>query len=462
MKSFDMSRWIGNRTFYRRVMLLLIPMVIQQGITNLVNLLDNIMVGQLGTEPISGVAVSNQLIFIFNLMVFGILAGGSIFGAQYYGKGDREGFHETFRFRLLASIILVAAGWSLLHFRGERLIIMYLGSDEEAATIHYAVQYLNMICWQLLPFALVQSLGGALKDCGEAKIPMQASVLAICTNLILNYLLIYGKFGFPEMGIVGAALATVIARYLELIFLVVRVWRNLLRLPFMQNIFGSLRISGRVAGKILITGSPLFLNETLWSVGITMTNSCYATRGIEVVAATNISQTVWNLFGIVLMATGNAIGILAGQHLGADDFEGAKDTVRKMMVLAVGVNIGIGLLIILVSPVIPLIYNTEPEVRRLATRLLIVCGCMLPVSAYVNGAYFTLRSGGKTVITFFFDCGFIWICSLPAAWFLCYHTELPILMIYLTVQLLDIIKVVIGTILMKSGIWINNVLPEEG
>ena len=211
---------------------------------------------------------------------------------------------------------------------------------------------------------------------------------------------------------------------------------------------------------IVITGAPLFLNETLWSMGTTMVNSCYAARGMQAVAATNINSTVWNLFGIVLMAMGNAIGILAGQKLGADDKEGAKDLVRKLMFLTVLLNIGIGLVIIAVSGLIPQIYNTEPEVRAIATRLLQIAGIMLPVTAYVNATYFTLRSGGKTVITFFFDCGFTWVVCFPVAWILCRYTSLSVIWIYFAVSATDIVKAVIGTILVKSGIWINNVLTS--
>ena len=321
---------------------------------------------------------------------------------------------------------------------------------------------MRIICWQLIPFVLVQGVGGSIKDCGETSTPMQASVLAIFANLILNYLLIYGKLGFPEMGVEGAALATVIARYLELAFLLLRIWLNRSKLPYMTGILASLRVSGTVMKRILITGTPLFLNETLWSIGLTVINSCYASRGIEAVAATNINATVWNLFGVINMAMGAAIGILSGQHLGANDFEGAKDTVRKMIVLSIALNIVVGLLILFIAaPYAPLMYNTEPEVRALATDLLRVCGIMMPIGAFTNASYFTLRSGGKTVITFFFDCGFTWVCCIPVAWCLCHFTVWNVLTVYICVQLLELIKVVLGAILLKSGIWINNVLPEE-
>lgn len=454
------EKWIGDKNFYRKVMIILIPMIIQQGVTNLVNLLDNVMVGQLGTESISGVAVANQLIFIFNLMIFGLLAGASIFGAQFFGKGDYKGFQETVHFRLISGLLLAVGAWVVFRLAGVSLCELYLGGSEEVGTLTVAGQYLDIICWQFVPFVLVQALGSAVKDGGETATPMQASVLAIFTNLLLNYLLIYGKFGMPQMGVRGAALATVIARYLELLFLLGSILKKKESFYYMKGLMKHIRISRGVLVNIVITGAPLFLNETLWSMGTTMVNSCYAARGMQAVAATNINSTVWNLFGIVLMAMGNAIGILAGQKLGADDKEGAKDLVRKLMFLTVLLNIGIGLVIIAVSGLIPQIYNTEPEVRAIATRLLQIAGIMLPVTAYVNATYFTLRSGGKTVITFFFDCGFTWVVCFPVAWILCRYTSLSVIWIYFAVSATDIVKAVIGTILVKSGIWINNVLTS--
>lgn len=452
------EKWIGDKNFYRKVMIILIPMIIQQGVTNLVNLLDNVMVGQLGTESISGVAVANQLIFIFNLMIFGLLAGASIFGAQFFGKGDYKGFQETVHFRLISGLLLAAGAWIVFRIYGIRLCELYLGGSEETGTLNVAGQYLDIICWQFVPFVLVQATGSAVKDGGETATPMQASVLAIFANLILNYLLIYGKLGMPQMGVRGAALATVIARYLELLFLLASVVRKKEEFVYLKGLMRNIRISRGVLVNILITGAPLFLNETLWSMGTTMVNSCYAARGMQAVAATNINATVWNLFGIVLMAMGNAIGIMAGQKLGANDNDGAKDLVRKLMFLTVIVNIGIGLIIIAISGLIPQIYNTEPEVRSIATHLLQIAGAMLPITAYVNATYFTLRSGGKTVITFFFDCGFTWVICLPVAWILCHYTSLSVIWIYFAVTATDIVKAIIGTILIKSGIWINNVL----
>ena len=465
MKSLR-KKFIGSRAFYAAVLALLVPMIVQQGITQFVNLLDNVMVGRLGTSPMSGVAIVNQIVFIFNLTIFGGLGGASIFGAQFFGKKDYEGVRYTLRFRLLFSVIIWALGILVFLLFGQQLFQLYLNKEastpeEITATLGHAKDYMNIILWGLLPFALVQCFSSTLRDVGETFSPMVASIIAICVNLVGNYLLIFGSFGFPRMGVAGAALATVISRYVEMAYLLLRTYRHRKQFPFVQGLFRDFRIPLSLVKQIAVTGTPLLLNETLWSIGTAAVNMCYAIRGLQAVAATNINSTVWNLFAIVMMALGNAIGILSGQLLGAGDVPGAKDTVRKLLFFSVCINLVIGGGIIACSPFIPSIYNTEPAVRQTATQLLIISGAFLPLTSYVHGTYFTIRSGGKTFITFLFDCVFTWVVNLPVAYCLCQFTGLSVVWVFFFVSCADIIKAVIGSIMLASGIWANNVVSGE-
>ena len=465
MKSLR-KKFIGSRAFYASVLALLVPMIVQQGITQFVNLLDNVMVGRLGTSPMSGVAIVNQIVFIFNLTIFGGLGGASIFGAQFFGKKDYEGVRYTLRFRLLFSLVIWALGILVFLLFGQQLFQLYLNKEastpeEITATLGHAKDYMNIILWGLLPFALVQCFSSTLRDVGETFSPMVASIIAICVNLVGNYLLIFGSFGFPRMGVAGAALATVISRYVEMAYLLLRTYRHRKQFPFVQGLFRDFRIPLSLVKQIAVTGTPLLLNETLWSIGTAAVNMCYAIRGLQAVAATNINSTVWNLFAIVMMALGNAIGILSGQLLGAGDIPGAKDTVRKLLFFSVCVNLVIGGGIIACSPLIPQIYNTEPAVRQTATQLLVISGIFLPLTSYVHGTYFTIRSGGKTFITFLFDCVFTWVVNLPVAYCLCQFTGLSVVWVFFFVSCADIIKAVIGTIMLVSGIWANNVVSGE-
>ena len=457
------KKFIGTRAFYASVLALLVPMIVQQGITQFVNLLDNVMVGRLGTAPMSGVAIVNQIVFIFNLTIFGGLSGASIFGAQFYGKGDHQGLRYTLRFRLVFSLVVTALGILVFLLFGEQLFSLYLNEgasspEEIAATLGHAKEYIAIMLFGLLPFAINQCFSSTLRDVGEPFSPMVASLIAICVNLVGNYLLIYGSFGFPKMGVAGAALATIIARWVEMAYLLLRTYRHRRRFPFLQGLFRDFRVPLSLVKQIAITGTPLLLNETLWFIGSAAVNMCYSSRGLEAVAATNINSTVWNLFAIVMAAMGNAIGILSGQLLGANDIPGAKDTVRKLLFFSVCVNAVIGVIIVAVSPFIPYIYNTEPSVRQTATHLLMVSGSFLPLSAYTQGTYFTIRSGGKTFVTFLFDCVFTWVVSLPIAFCLCQFTGLSVVWVFFFVSAADIIKAVIGTVMLVSGVWAKNMV----
>ena len=459
-----LKKFIGDKRFYRMVLTLVVPIVIQQGITNLVNLLDNVMVGGLGTESISAVAIVNQILMVFNMTIFGGLSGASIFGAQFFGKGDQDGMRHTFRVKLYFGVLTTLLAVALLVVRGEGFIDLFLRGESDggdvALTLAEGMRYLKVMLWGLVPFMVVQVYAGTLRETGETVAPMVGSVIAIVLNLVLNYLLIFGHLGCPRMGVTGAALATVISRYVEMVYILAHTHAHPEKYPFIQRLFSSLYVPGALVKKIVVTGLPLLLNEVLWSLGMTFINQSYSTRGLSAVAAINITATAWNLFCVIMFAMGNAVAILVGQRLGAGDKEGARDVDRKLIFLTVAAHVVMGLLLIACSGLIPLLYNVEPGVRQLTQRLLMVAGASLPIHAFIHVTYFTIRSGGKTVITFLFDCVYTWVVPVTLAYCLCHLTSLPIVGVYFCVQFIDIIKVVIGALMLRSDFWANNVVDE--
>ena len=452
---------IGDRAFYRRLFSVLIPILIQNLITNFVSLLDNIMVGQIGTEQMSGVAIVNQLLFVFNLCIFGGLAGVGIFTAQYFGAGDDEGVRHTFRAKLY--VALAAVGLFALIFlrRGGALISLFLHEGQEgldlAATLGFAKEYLAVALLQILPFAISQVYSGTLRETGQTVVPMRAGVAAVFVNLFFNFVLIFGKLGFPALGVVGAAAATVIARLVELFIVVLWAHRRG-NCPYLIGALRSLRVPAPLARRMLRLGTPLLLNEVLWASGMTTLNQCYSLRGLEVISALNISSTVSNLFFCAFFATGNAISILIGQLLGALELERAVDEDRKLIAFAVSLSVLVGGVMACAAPLIPEIYNTTPGVKALAAELLLVASAAMPMNAFANSCYFTLRSGGKTGITFLFDSGFLWCVSVPAAFLLSRFTALPIMPLYTIVYALDLVKCAVGFIFLRRRAWVNNIV----
>lgn len=352
-----LSRYIGDKAFYRSIITILLPVILQNGLTNLVSLLDNIMVGSVGTEQMSGVSIVNQLIFVFNLCIFGGLAGAGIFTAQFFGKNDHEGVRFTFRFKLLTALSLLAIGLVVFIGFSEPLIGLYLHEGSEsgdiAATAGYGAEYIKVILWGLLPFAIQQVYASTLRECGETVVPMKAGIAAILVNLVFNYFLIFGKFGFPKMGVAGAALATVLSRYVECAIIVIWTHRHTNQAPFITGAYRSLRVPLNLVGDIFRKGMPLLVNEFLWSAGMATLNQCYSTRGLAVVASMNICSTISNLFNVVWLSMGTVVAIMVGQQLGASQFEKAKITVRRLMVVSIAGAVAIGVIMIAFAPLSP-------------------------------------------------------------------------------------------------------------
>ena len=457
-----MNKYIGNRAFYGKLFAVMIPILIQNLITNFVGLLDNVMVGQIGTEPMSGVAIVNQLLFVFNLCIFGGLAGPGIFASQFFGKGDLEGVRYTMRVKLFIALgAVLVFGGVLLRFGGD-LIGLFLHEGEEGldlnATLAYGQDYLAIMFLQMLPFAICQLYASTLRAAEETMLPMKAGIVAVFVNLGLNYVFIFGKLGFPAMGVEGAAFATVIARLVECAIVVIWPYRHRDRCPYVTGAFRSLYVPGALFGQMAVMGLPLLVNEFLWSGGMTTLNQCYSLRGLEVVSAFNISSTVSNLFFCAFLAMGDSIAIIVGQLLGAGELEKARDSDRKLIAFSTVMSLAVGAAMALISPLLPRLYNTTEGVRALAVQLLFVGAALMPVHAFANACYFTLRSGGKTIITFVFDSGFTWLVSIPAAFILSRYTSVPILPMFIIVESLTLMKCLLGWYLVHSGKWVVNLV----
>ncbi len=457
------ERFIGDKAFYRMILVIAFPILIQNGITNFVSLLDNIMVGQLGTEQMSGVAIVNQLLNVFNICIFGAVSGASIFSAQFYGHGNHEGVRNTFRFKLICCALILLLWIVIFLTNGAALINLFL-NDTDAGNVlltHASgMEYLSVMLVGLLPYMVTQVYASTLRETGQTVLPMLAGIAAVIINLFFNYLLIFGNFGCPRLGVAGAAIATVISRFAETAIVVIWTHRHRERNIFIQGAYRTFRIPRALIGQILKKGTPLLINETLWSAGQAMLVQCYSMRGLNAVAALNISTTVSNLFNIVYIALGSAISIVIGQQLGAGELKKAVETDRKMIFFSVMCCVVIGALMFAASPLFPQIYNTSEEVRSLAAGLIRISAMFMPLYAFYHASYFTLRTGGKTMVTFLFDSCYVWVVNIPTAFLLSRFTGLPLLPVYFICQSVEIVKAVLGFVLLKKGVWVHNMVEH--
>ena len=461
-----LQRYIGDKAFYRRTAVIALPIVIQNAITSLVSLLDNIMVGQVGQLQMSGTSIINQLLFIFMLGIFGANAGAGIFTAQFFGNRDHDGVRHTFRFKLMICALLTGLAIGIFLLFDDALIGLYLqgeGSAEDAAAIlQHGKDYLYIMLWGLLPFAICNAYSGTLRETGQTFIPMIGSVTAVFINLILNWTLIFGHFGLPAMGAKGAALATVISRFAELAVIASWTHFNPKKNPFIRRAYRSMYVPGKLLGNIARKGSPLLINEVLFAMGLATANQSYSTCGLDVVPALNICSTMFSLSGVTYMAMGNAVGIIMGQMMGAGKSkEDIRDTNNKLTALTLACGLVFAGLTAVISRLFPLLYNATDYVRSLAGDLILIDAAMIPAFAYVHASYFSFRAGGKTFITFLFDCGFLWLMLVPCAYALSRFTDLDVVTLYLICQSLEYVKAAAGALMLKSDFWIQNLAKNN-
>ena len=452
---------LGDRPFYKRVLRIAVPVFMQNIITNFVSLLDNLMVGQLGTLPMSGVAVVNQLLFVFSLVSFGCCTGTGIFTAQYYGRNDTEGIRYTLRFKLLSSLVFCGLFIGIFLLWDDALIHLFLtgeGSAADAAAIlAHGKHYLRLMLWGLVPFALSTAYATTLRECGDPLIPMISSFAAMFCNLILNYILIFGHFGAPAMEAAGAAIATVVSRYLELVIVVFWAHGHKAKFPFIQGLYRSLRIPGKLMKQMMTKAAPLILNEALWSIAITFQNQSYSTCGLAVVSALNIVTTINNMATVAASAIGNTVGILMGQMLGAGRPEKEiRSESWKLQVFAFAIGSAFGILMAACSIFFPNLYNTTQAIRDLSAGMILLTAITKPLQSYHMSIFFTIRAGGLISWTMIYDCGYLWLVTVPLTFLVCHFADLPFLVIYGITLLPELIKCFFGTCLLIKARWIRN------
>lgn len=451
--------------YYKRMLTVAVPIMIQSGVTNFVSMIDNIMVGRVGTFQMTGVSIVNQLLFVFNLCIFGAMSGAGIFTAQFYGKNDNKGVRTSVQYKILAALLISVIGIFVFIFMGEPLISAYIQKDSSPediiAVMGFAKSYIKIMLIQIVPFAVSQVYSSSMRETNDRLVPMLSTLAAVAVNLVLNYALIFGHFGFPAMGIEGAAIATVIARFIECAILVIHGHTHKEKYPFLKGLLTEFNFTKKLIVNMTVVATPLLVNEALWSGGMAFLNQCYSLRGLDVVAASNIVSTLSNVFNVSFISFGSAIGIILSQTLGAGKKDEAKKASVRLLWFSVLLVVLIAAVMMLFAPVFPKIYNTTDSIKSLAATLIMIVAVFMPVHAFNNATYFTLRSGGKTFITFLFDSGFTWGVSAPIAYFLSRFTAMPVERLYFIVLAADLIKCVLGYVFVKKGIWLNVIVDKE-
>lgn len=450
------KKFIANKAFYKNALTLAIPLMVQQLVTSSVNLVDNLMIGQLGDAALGGVAASNRFFIIGLFSVFGVLAAASVFIAQYFGAKDADNMKEAFRFSIITSL-----GISLLFFVVATfyptIVLGFFTND--GSIIEAGIKYMTIVGIAVIPQALSAAMAGAMRSVGETKIPLYIGIVAVITNAILNYGLIFGHFGLPQLGIEGAAIATVTARVVEMLLLLL-VMKNR-HFHFTTRLIDLFVVSKQNIKKISLKALPLMTNELFWSFGMATLFKFYATRGKEVISGISIAGTTSDLFFVLFGGMAVATTILISQPLGANDIDQARRNGYYMLGFSTSLALLFGIAMFATSFIVPSFYNVSAQSQHIASTMLRIQSFMFWIYMGTAQCYFILRAGGDMKSTLVMDAGFMWLVNIPVVGLFTYLTGFNIFALYIIGQSTDFVKLNLAYRLIKRERWLVNLTIDK-
>ena len=437
--------------FQKTVLMIAVPLMLQQLIVSSVNLIDNLMVGQLGDMALSGVSMANRFYMIVWAGVNGMIASSVIYLSQYNGANDTNHMKQSFRFMIVSSYILCIALFIIAFFFPEMVIAFFI---KDVEVIRLGSAYLKIAAISYLPSVISLCIASAFRALGETKKPLYISVISVLTNAVFNYLLIFGVFGFPKLGVVGAAIATLIARSVEAL---IYLWMlKVSDMPFKTKVSNIFTFDFELAKRITIRAFPLCVNEIMWSFGMSTLVRSYSHRGLVVNTAYSMSSTISDLFFVLFGGMATASTVLIGTPLGANKLEEAKENAYKLLGFSLILAGVILILMFATSYVAPYFYNVSMEAKHLSANFLRIMALFFVLYMFNTSIYFILRAGGDTKSTLFMDSGFMWMLNIPLVMLLAYHTNLHVLIVYAIGQSTDVLKACVSDYLLKKEKWVKN------
>lgn len=443
---------LNDKELMKKTIKLALPMMLQSLIVSSVNLVDNLMVGQLGDNALSGVAVANRYYTLIFFACNAIISASIIYMSQYNGANNETKMKECFRFSLLSSLIMLLLFFGVVRLFSYQLVRFVIN---DPGIIDMGKRYFSLVCFSYLPLALCVTISSCMRAVGEVKIPMIVSVGSIITNGLLDYALIFGKFGLPELGIEGAAIATVIARILEMCVYLFVLKRGEYR--FKTHINEVFVFDLSLAKNILIKAFPLVLNEIFYNLGLTMLMKLYSTRGATVNTAYSVAMTVSDIFFVLFSGMATATTVLIGTPLGANKLEEAKGNGYKLIIFSFLLSFIFAIGMFLSGFAVPILYrNVSIESQILSMKILRCMSVCYWLYMINTECFFVLRSGGDVKSTLFMDSLFMWAVNIPIVAILIYLTDLDIVIIYLIGQYTDAIKLILSSRLIRKERWVKN------
>lgn len=443
-----------DKVYWKTLIVIALPVALQNLFSASLNLVDNVMVGQLGDKALASVGISNTVFFLMIVLIFGVGSGCSIFIAQYFGRGDQKGIKHTVAIGYFTSIVLSSVFMMLTLLLSERIMGIFTVDQE---VIQLGSDYLRIVSLSYPLTALANVLYSGLRSTKKAVMPLFVSLISIITNTGLNALLIYGMLGFPALGVKGAAIATLFARIVEflVLFLVVYIRKYAIRvMP------GDLRgIQASFVKEMFKVSLPVIANEFFWALGMSMFTVLFARMGTEFVAGYNILQTIDRIAFALSMGLASASAAMVGHKIGEKKIHAAFIYARRTNIVGFLLGSVIGVILILTSGSIVSLFQISVEARGYAQTLIFMFGLAIPIKTFnLENLLGALRAGGDTRFSLLAELLPLWIITIPLSFYFGWSGLLSVGALYLLTVSDELVKAILGMIRFLSKRWIN-ILP---
>ena len=450
--SSRLVRLFGDRAYYAVLVTIALPIALQNLVTSSLNMVSVIFIGQLGDDAVAALGLANQAFFLLNLAIFGVFSGTAMFTAQLWGRRNLTGIHKVLGISLSLGLIVAIVFFTIATFFPNQFLRIY---STDQAVIELGAGYLRLFGPSYIFFTITFCYAFILRSTGQVRLPVTVSIFALILNTVLNYVLVFGLLGLPQMGLRGAALAGTIARALECLSLLTLTY--LTRSPVAASFKQMFSFDRAFAWKVLKPVLPVTAQEIAWSLGVTTYNVIYGHLGTEALAAMNIVGTIDMLGMVAIFSMGNACAVIVGNKIGEENVDRAYWYAGWTLRLSIVTGVLVGILIFLFSPLILSLYDVSDQVIYDAQRVLNVLSCVMWIRAantiLIIGI---LRSGGDTRFSFFLETGTMWSVGVVFASLGAFVFHLPVYWVYALVMLDEATKFVVCSWRYASRRWIHN------
>ncbi len=442
---------VSFKIYLSQIFKLMIPIALQNLVLTSLNLIDTIMVGQLGDIAIAGCGIANQIYFLLNLFVFGVTSATAIFSSQFWGAKDYDKIKlaTATAFKIVFIFVLF---FELISFIFPEFLISIFTKDYDV--IKAGSLYLKIVSFSFLPMSVSFIFSYILRTMHFVKLSLFASFIGLSLNTILNYFLIFGFYKLPVLGLKGAAIATIVSRLIELLILVFFIYRK--KLPCSFNLRHIFSINKAFFTKFMNISIPVILNEMLWSLGVTIYTVIYARISTLAVAAANIALTIERFAFVFFIGLANASAVLIGNYIGQKDYKSAIDIANKGIILSLVLGIFVGIFVYSITSYILILFKVSEEVKHIVKGIILVYSFIVTIRAinvlFIVGIF---RSGGDTTFSLIVDAGAVWLFGIPLGIVAGFLLKLSVPLVFLAISSEEFVKIIFSMIRFLKQKWIH-------